>query len=153
MWQLRRIRIADPAIANVQPGRFLGADCDASRSSSAAHHGHGGAACRRELKRWRWKMHKLLSVVLAIIMRLCPATGFVNQIFKLYCPAFTIAHVWIQCICVAALLLILGLSYSVCTVEQHKMFSSWIWAALPYTTLLLPTLNFRKQVLPTGVAW
>jgi hypothetical protein len=64
-----------------------------------------------------WKMHKLLSVVLAIIMRLCPATGFVNQISSSTAQHSRLHMFGYSVFCVAVLL---GLSYSVLLLNNTR---------------------------------
>ena len=54
--------------------------------------------------------------------------------FNLYCPAFMIVHVWIECISVAALLLILGLSYSVLLLNSTRCSAHGF--GQPYLTVL-----------------
>jgi hypothetical protein len=68
--------------------------------------------------------------------------------FKLYCPAFTIAHVWIQCICVAALLLILGLSYSVLLLNSTRCSAHGF--GQPYLTQPSASYSELQKASPTN---
>lgn len=152
MWQLGRI--ADPAIAKVQSSSFSDCWLRCIQFRLSVRHGHG-AACGllAASSAVNWKGEKCISYYLLFWPLLCvcallpdswanlqsllPSIHDCTCLDRVYLSqsSISIAQPFIHCV----------------TDEQHKTFSSWIWAQPCFCFLLWTSES--KSILPTAAAW